>query len=96
MGGFTLAPGPAVVMSVRRWPRVTSRRKSISGKAAAIFNAASNALAEVRWSRLIEGRPVSWARYEAMVTARPSECGGREWWYASRPVSVPSSCTMRV
>ena len=32
----------------------------------------------VRCSRLMLGRPVSSARKEAMVTARPSECGGRE------------------
>ena len=44
----------------------------------AIFMAAFSALAELRCSRLIFGSPVSSARKDAMVTARPSECCGRE------------------
>ncbi len=57
---------------------VTSRRKSTCGNVPAISIAASSAFADDRCSRLIVGSPVSCARYDAIVTASPSECGGRE------------------
>ncbi len=62
MGGFTFAPMLGLVMSVRRCPMVTSRRKSMWGKAAAIVIAASIAFRELRCSRLMLASSVSCAR----------------------------------
>ena len=47
------------------------------GNVDCIIIAASIALRDVRCSRLMLGSSVSWARYDAMVIASPSECGGR-------------------
>ena len=75
---------------------VTSRRKSTCGKTFAIRRAAVRALREDRCSRLMLGSCVSSARKDAIVIARPSECGGREALYAARPCRVPSACTSLV
>src|SRR5262249_58161954 len=86
IGGFTLAYVPAgASTSSSRWPTVTSRRKSTFGNAAAIVSALSSALRDERCNRLTLTQPVSWARYEATATARPSACGGRAALYAARP-----------
>src|ERR1041385_3133610 len=85
IGGFTLASTPAFEsVSSIRWPIVTSRRKSMWGNSASICSAASSAFLELRWSRLMFGSALSEARYAAMKTARPSECGGGGAWGRGR------------
>src|SRR5215831_20915415 len=78
IGGLTLAwTAHSQSVSNSRWPTVTSRRKAMCGKTCCMVHAASTALRELRCSRLMFTQLVSFARYEAIQMARPSEWGGR-------------------